>query len=68
MYFILQKKQAARRLSQGSAGQGYRREDIRRKLEAKRRLAASGQDGSEKKFPRGNVRQGELVGEVQILQ
>jgi len=66
MYFILQKKQAVRRLSQGTAGQGHRWEDIRRKLEAKRCLAASGQEGNERKFPRGNVRQGGLriVGKI----
>ncbi len=47
-----------RRLSQGSAGN--RKEDMRRKLEAKRHLAASGQDGNERRFHRGNLRQGEL--------
>jgi hypothetical protein len=34
---------------------------MRRKLEAKRRLGASGQDGNEKRFARGNVKQGVMM-------
>ncbi|XP_028404230.1 germinal-center associated nuclear protein-like isoform X2 [Dendronephthya gigantea] len=56
------KKQAVRRLSQGSGGPGKRRGDMRRLLEARKRDAAqSGSESgiSERRLPRG-IRQGHV--------
>ena len=57
-FYVLQKKQAVRRLSHGSGGQGNRKLDIRRKLEANRRVAGTGSTAGERRGTRGNLKSG----------